>query len=177
MESKVKLFGHPIHPMLIVLPLGGLAAAVVFDIVYLLTDNSIFAEVAFWVMALGILGGLAAAIFGAIDWYYIPSNTRARSVGLLHGGLNVTIVGLFAISWFLRNGATDHVPSTVALLLSFAGIALSLVSGWLGGELVYRLGVGVDQGAHIDAPSSLSHKHPTSGSGTPRLNEPVDSRR
>lgn len=76
MESKAKLFGHPIHPMLIVLPLGGLSAAVVFDIVHLLTDNPLFAEVAFWVMALGILGGLAAAILGRLTGSISPA-TRA----------------------------------------------------------------------------------------------------
>jgi uncharacterized membrane protein len=173
MESKTKLFGHPIHPMLIVLPLGLLSGAVVFDIVYLLTNNTVFAQVAFWTMAAGILGGLLAAIFGLIDWLYIPGDTRARSVGLWHGGLNVTLVALFALSWFLRSGAADHVPGTLALILSFAGAGLSLISGWLGGELVYRLGMAVDQGANLNAPSSLSGRHPTDG--TPRLTEPADS--
>jgi uncharacterized membrane protein len=175
MESKTKLFGHPIHPMLIVLPLGLLTGAVVFDIVYLLTGNPDFAQVAFWTMAAGILGGLLAAVFGFIDWLYIPGGTRARAIGLWHGGANVTVVALFALSWFLRNGAADHIPGTLALILSFAGAGLSLIAGWLGGELVYRLGMAVDQGANLNAPSSLSGKPPAEG--TPRLTEPVDSRR
>src|ERR687884_663544 len=102
MESKVKLFGHPIHPMLIVLPLGLLAAALVFDILYLITGNGALATVAFWNILAGIIGGLLAAVFGLIDWLAIPGGTRAKQVGLLHGVGNVVVVGLFAVSWLLR---------------------------------------------------------------------------
>ncbi|MDQ2673620.1 MAG: DUF2231 domain-containing protein [Chloroflexota bacterium] len=156
MESKVKLFGHPIHPMLIVLPLGLLSAAVVFDVVYLLTDEAAFSIVAYWNIAAGIVGGLLAAVFGAWDWAHIPKDTRAKRIGLMHGGGNVVVVALFAISWLIRGGAADYEPSGLAYALSFAGLGLAAVTGWLGGELVDRLGVGVDDGAHLDAPSSLS---------------------
>ena len=105
MESKVKLFGHPVHPMLIVLPLGLLSTAVVFDIVYLLTDEPAFSTVAFWNIAAGIVGGLLAAVFGAWDWMHIPRETRAKRIGLWHGGGNVVVVVLFALSWLLRAGA------------------------------------------------------------------------
>lgn len=157
MESKAKLFGHPIHPMLIVLPLGLLATAVVFDIIYLLTDEDAFSTVAFWNIAAGIVGGLLAAVFGAWDWFHIPSGTRAKRIGLWHGGGNVVIVVLFAISWLIRlGGGETYEPTPLAYVLSFVGVGLALVTGWLGGELVDRLAVGVDPGAHLDAPSSLS---------------------
>jgi uncharacterized membrane protein len=156
MESRAKLFGHPIHPMLIVFPLGSLIAAVVFDVLYLFTGNAIFATVAFWNIAGGIIGGLAAAIFGVIDWLAISGGTRAKRVGLYHGVGNVVVVALFAASWLLRRGAPDHAPDTLAFLLAIAGVALGAVTGWLGGELVERLAVGVDDGAHLNAPSSLS---------------------
>lgn len=156
MESKVKLFGHPVHPMLIVLPLGLLSTAVVFDIVYLLTDEPAFSTVAFWNIAAGIVGGLLAAVFGAWDWWHIPRETRAKRIGLWHGGGNVVVVVLFALSWLLRAGAVDYEPSGLAYVFSFAGLALATVTGWLGGELVDRLGVGVDPGANLDAPNSLS---------------------
>ena len=156
MESKAKLLGHPIHPMLIVLPLGLFIAAVVFDILYLVTSTAAFATVAFWNIAAGIIGGLAAAVFGLWDWLAIPGGTRAKSIGLWHGAGNVVVVGLFAVSWLLRSGAQGNAPDTFALVLSFAAIVLGAVTGWLGGELVDRLGVGVDEGAHLDAPNSLS---------------------
>jgi uncharacterized membrane protein len=155
MRSRARLFGHPIHQMLIVFPLGLLATAVIFDVIHLATENPLWATMAFWMIAAGIIGGLVAAIFGLIDWTGIPSGTRAKRIGALHGIGNVVVVALFGASWFLRSG-TPETPATIALILSFAGAALSLVTGWLGGELVDRLGIGVDEGAHANAPSSLS---------------------
>lgn len=156
MESKVKVLGHPIHPMLIVFPLGLLAIAVLFDILRMFTGNEALAEVAFWNIAAGVIGGLAAALFGFIDWLNVPSGTRAKQIGLLHGGGNVVVVALFAVSWLLRLGEPNYIPSTLAFVLGAAAVLLALVTGWLGGELVYRLRVGVDDGAALDAPSSLS---------------------
>ena len=156
MESKVKLLGHPIHPMLIVLPLGLLTAAVVFDIVYLVTDDPVFTSIAFWNMGLGILGGLLAAIFGLVDWLNIPGGTRAKRIGLLHGGGNVVVVALFAVSWLLRLNGDGYAPGAMAYVFSFVGLALAAMTAWLGGELVDRLGVGVDNGANLDASNSLT---------------------
>jgi uncharacterized membrane protein len=156
MESKVKLLGHPIHPMLIVFPLGLLITAVIFDIVYLSTNNPSFATASFWCIAAGIIGGLLAAVFGLIDWLNIPAGTRAKSVGLWHGVGNVVVVALFALSWWLRYADPANVPSTLAFVLALAGVGIGGVTGWLGGELVNRLGVGVEPGAHLNAPSSLS---------------------
>jgi uncharacterized membrane protein len=156
MRSKARLLGHPIHPMLIVLPLGLFIAAVVFDAVYLWRGHGVFATVAYWNIAGGIVGGLLAAVFGLIDWTGIPSGTRARRIGLLHGGVNVVVVVAFAIAWLTRSSAPDVTPGTGIFLLEVIALGLGSVGGWLGGELVDRLGVGVDDGAHVDAPSSLS---------------------
>lgn len=155
MESRVKLFGHPVHPMLIVFPVGLLATAVIFDILHLATGNPVLAAVSFYMIAAGAVGGLLAAIFGLIDWLALPDNSRAKNIGLWHGIGNVVIVALFAVSWLLRGNNPNFVPDTLALLLSFAGIALALITAWIGGELVYRLGVGVDPGANVNAPNSL----------------------
>jgi uncharacterized membrane protein len=156
MESKAKLLGHPIHPMLIVLPLGLFIAAVVFDALYLWRGSPTFAAVGYWNIAGGIIGGLLAAVFGLVDWLAIPAGTRAKRIGLLHGGTNVVVVLLFAFVWWTRSTATDMVVSTNLFLIEVVALVLGSVAGWLGGELVDRLGVGVDDGAHLDAPSSLS---------------------
>jgi uncharacterized membrane protein len=162
-ESKAKLFGHPIHPMLIVLPLGLLSAAVVFDVVHLLTGEDAFAIVAFWNIAAGVIGGLGAAVFGAWDWWNIPRDTRAKRIDLWHGGGNVLVVVLFALSWLLRIGQQGYEPGVLAYVLSFGGLAIAAVTGWLGGELVDRLGVGVDPGANLNAPNSLSGERADAG--------------
>ena len=163
MESKAKALGHPIHPMLIVFPLGLLVAAVAFDILYLVTGNAAFATVSFWNIAGGVLGGLAAAVFGLVDWLAIPSGTRAKSVGLWHGAGNVIVVVLFAVSWLLRMGAQGNTPDIVAIGLGLVGAGIGAVTGWLGGELVDRLGVGVDEDANLNAPNSLTGKSTHAG--------------
>lgn len=154
MESRAKLLGHPIHPMLIVFPLGLFGAAIIFDLIFLLADNATMATVAYWLIAAGIIGGLIAAPFGTADWLAIPRHTRAKRVGLLHGVGNVIMLLLFIGSWSLRRDAPLE-PAWTAHLLSFLGFGLSLITGWLGGELVDRLGVGVANNAGLDAPNSL----------------------
>jgi uncharacterized membrane protein len=160
MESRAKLLGHPIHPMLIPFPLGLLPTAVIFDVVHLVTGDGLFAQVSFWMIFAGVLGGLAAAVFGAIDWLAIPAGTRAKRIGLWHGLGNVVAIGLFAASWALRAGEPEPL-SAAALGLSLTGFAIAAVTGWLGGELVDRLGVGVDDGANLNAPNSLSGRPAT----------------
>lgn len=157
MESKAKLFGHPIHPMLIPFPLGLLGAAVLFDLIALIGgDWDSLARAAFYMIATGVLAGLLAAVFGAIDWLAIPGGTRARWIGTLHGLGNVVIVVLFAVAWLLRNGDPPEDATGLPIVLEVIGVAGAVVTGWLGGELVDRLGVGVDPGANLDAPSSLT---------------------
>lgn len=156
MESRAKVLGHPIHPMLIVFPLGLLSTAVITDILYLALSDTRFPFVSFVLIAGGLLGGLLAAVFGLWDWLAIPSGTRAKSVGAAHGIGNVVVVGLFFVSWLIRWGTPDYVPTGLAFILGIVALVISLVTGWLGGELVDRLGVGVDPGAHLNAPNSLT---------------------
>ena len=154
MEAKAKLLGHPVHQMLIVFPLGLLATSFFFDLAFLATKKSELAVAAYWMIFAGVIGGLVAAVFGLIDWLAIPRGTRAKAIGLWHGGGNVVVVALFIASWFLRRGFTA--PPTAAIVTSAIAVCIALVTGWLGGELVDQLGVGVNEGAHLDAPSSMS---------------------
>ncbi len=155
MESRAKLFGHAIHPILIPFPLGLLITSVVFDVVYLLTGNGKWSEIAFWMIAAGVAGGLAAAVFGVIDFSRVPDGTRAHSIGVWHAVLSGSMVVLFAVSWLLRMGEPTE-PGAVPIVLSVLGVVLAGLTGWFGGELVERLGVGVYKGAHLNSSNSLS---------------------
>lgn len=155
MESKTKLVGHAVHPMLIVFPIGLLAMSVVFDVITLVTSIPKFSEAGFYMMISGVFSGMFAAIFGLIDFLAIPRNTRAKEVGAYHGIANVSVVLLFALSFILRWKNPGQPPVT-ALMLSFAGAALTMIGGWLGAELVERHGIGVYHGANVDASSSLN---------------------
>src|SRR5262245_29752850 len=104
MESRAKLFGHPIHQMLIVFPLGLLATSVVLGIIKLITGRDNWAPHSYWTIVAGIIGALLAAVFGLIDWLPIPKNTRAKAIGLYHGALNFIVTVLFVVSCILRMG-------------------------------------------------------------------------
>jgi uncharacterized membrane protein len=161
MESKAKLFGHPIHPMLIPFPLGLLGMAVVFDLIAIIGgDWDSLARAAYNMIAAGIVTGLLAAVFGVIDWAAIPSGTRAKGIATAHGLGNVAIVALFAVAWLLRRDDPED-PSALVVAIEAVGVLGALVTGWLGGELVDRLAIGVDPGAHPNAPSSLSGRPAT----------------
>jgi uncharacterized membrane protein len=160
MESKVKLLGHPIHPMLIVFPLALLSVGVLFDALYLATRTDELARFAFYAITVGLVGGLAAALFGLIDWMAVPAGTRAKRIGAFHGVGNVVVVLLFVVSWATRLGDLEYAPSMLPFVLGLIGLGIALVTAWLGAELVYRLGIGVDDIAGVDAPSSLGGTTP-----------------
>ncbi len=158
MTSRAKVMGHPVHPMLIPYPVGLLTTAVVFDIIYLINDRAGFTVAAAYAIAGGIIGGVLAAPFGWIDYFKIPADTRAKRIGLLHGLTNGVVLVLFAVSWLLRLNAGGWQPTPAALACSFVAVVVAGVAAWMGGELVDRLAIGIDEGANPDAPSSLSHK-------------------
>src|SRR5262249_22924084 len=128
-----------------------------FDIIYLSTHNPRWADVAFWMIAAGIIGALIAAVFGLIDLLSIPTGTRASRIGIVHGIGNVIVVGLFVASWFLRYYAVD-VPPPRLCVLSFGASAWPVSTAGLGGERAARLGGGVDGGATLNPPTPLSHR-------------------
>jgi uncharacterized membrane protein len=163
-KKTARLLGHHIHPMLVVFPLGLLGGAVAFDTVWLTNRESEFATVAYWLLGAGLIGGVAAAVFGFWDWRAIPEGTRAKRIGGIHGITQAIALVLFYVSWFMRRNNSDLFPDAQALTASYLGLAVAMFGGWLGGELVERLGVGVDPRAHLDAPNSLTPDTP-SGSG------------
>jgi len=155
MESRAKLFGHAVHPILVVFPLGLFATAVIFDAIGWAMGNGRLMEASFRIIAAGIIGGMIAALFGLIDFQAIPWNTRAKRIGIWHGLGNVGVILLFGASWLMRWPSPSN-PGSLPVLLSLGGALLMLITGWLGGELVERLGVGVDEGANLNAPNSLT---------------------
>lgn len=155
MESRVKALGHPVHPMLVMFPLGLLVTAVAFDFIDLVGGPDVLGEVAFWNITVGLAVGLLAAVAGLIDWLAIPRDTRAKRVGALHGLLNLGLVVVFAIVWLIRLGADGRDAGTALFIVELLALGAGGVSAWLGGELVDRLGVGVDDEANLNAPSSL----------------------
>lgn len=154
MSYGVRFLGHSVHPILIVFPLGLLATALIFEIIYYVEGGGTFATVAYWMTVSGLIGGVVAALFGWIDWFAIPRDTRAKRIGLLHGVVNAATLLLFAIGLYFRYGRAAD-PPMISFFLALVGGILALAGGWMGGELVERLGIAVHAGAHPNAPSSL----------------------
>lgn len=138
MHARARILGKPIHRVLIVFPLGLLATSFFFDLAWLARGSRQLALVAWWMIFAGVAGGIVAAVFGVIDWLAIPRGTRARSVGALHGGGMGIVALLYAASWLLRRDAPAD-PEGVAIVLSGLGVLLTVITGWLGGELAERM--------------------------------------
>ena len=138
MKAKARIFGHPVHLILIVFPLGLLATSFFFDLAYLAHARAELGVVASWMIFAGVIGGAAASLFGLIDWLAIPRGTRAWRVGAWHGGGNLIVAALFAASWLLRRDAPGH-PGGFAIALSGCGVLLIVLTGWLGSELADRM--------------------------------------
>ncbi|MGC4851783.1 DUF2231 domain-containing protein [Micromonospora sp. DT15] len=155
MESRLKVLGHPVHPMLVMFPVALLATAVLFDLVDTVGGPDFLGEVAYWNITVGLIGGLLAAAAGSFDLLAIPSGTRAKRVGLLHAGANIAVILLFAAVWAVRLNADSRAAGGALIAIELVALAILGISAWLGGELVDRLGVGVDRDAGLDAPSSL----------------------
>ena len=138
-------YGHPFHPVLVTVPIGAWVASVVFDIVALAAadEEEIFAEGAYWLIGIGIVGALLAALFGLMDLLAIPRGTPAFRTGLTHMALNLTVVVLFVVNFAVRAGSGYEEANVTGFVLSLIAIALLGVSGWLGGKLAYRYGVRV----------------------------------
>ena len=106
----------------------------------------------------GLFGGVVAGIAGFIDWAAIPDGVRAKRIGLYHSIGNVVVLVLFGFGWVFRLYAPLRNPPVFALIFSVLGLLLGAYAAWLGGEMVDRLGIGVNDGANMNAPNSLLHK-------------------
>lgn len=139
-------YGHPVHPILVTVPIGGWVASLVFDIASHVTgDGAFLVKGSLWLIAIGIIGALCAAATGFLDLFAIPTGTRAFRTGLQHMGLNLAVTVLYAIGFVWRLGDHQH-PGAVApgqIALSAVSLAALAVSGFLGGKLAYTYGVRV----------------------------------
>ena len=145
MASPASIAGHPIHPMLIPFPIGLWVFSVVADIIYLWRDNPDWEWLAKWTLLAGCIGAVAAAIFGIIDWLSIKDR-EVKKVANWHARLNILALLLFAASWYLRTDKGLEMTGSYKIPMALSGVGLIaiVISGWLGGELVFKHGVGVN---------------------------------
>lgn len=137
-------YGHPFHPILVTVPIGAWVASLIFDLVAMASDDpGPFAQGAFLLVLIGIVGALLAALFGVMDLMTIPSHTRAASTAIAHAVLNTVAVVIFAIDALVRQSEGRDTVSGMAVGLTVLGLLVVSASGWLGGKLSYSYGVRV----------------------------------
>lgn len=144
MGSKASIRNHPIHPMLVVFPIGLFIFSLVCDLAFHGGSHNVFwKEMAFYTMLGGVIGALLAAVPGFIDYLSIRDRS-VKSIATTHMVLNLIVVVLFIFNLGVRyNAAPDPDAQLFSTILSVVGVALMAVSGWLGGNLVYVHRVGV----------------------------------
>jgi uncharacterized membrane protein len=165
MNRSVRFLGHSVHQMLVVFPAGLLLTAFLIDIWTLVWPGTRLAALNDGLLPIGLAAAVVAAPFGYLDWRQLPQPSRARRVGALHGLGNTVAVLLFLLSWWRRDPGEP--AAWTALLPSLMAGGLLLVTAWLGGELVSRLGVGVYEDAHVNASNSLTASEATPSPDVP----------
>ena len=144
MRSRAQIKSHPIHPMLVVMPIGLLIGSWIFDLIGKATNNELLWAASYYCAIAGIIAGFCAAIPGLIDWFsVVPPKSSAKNRGLLHGGLNVLVLAAFIVIAVHRSSAIEEPRGFELGLMTIAVVVLG-ISGWLGGTLAYRNQIGVD---------------------------------
>src|SRR5437868_13736095 len=143
MSSPASFKGHPLHPILVALPIGLWIFSIVSDLIFKFGyAGAVWNDVTVYTLAGGIVGALIAALPGLVDLISIE-NPKSKSLGIWHMIINLLAVGLYCVNFWLRMHRTagDNLP----VILSVIGVLFITISGWLGGELVYVRGVAVKQ--------------------------------
>lgn len=142
MASPASIAKHPIHPILVTIPIGLWIFALVGDLIFTFGGgNPVWKDVATYSICGGIVGALLAAVPGLIDLLSL-TDPRVKKIAVWHMVINLVVVGLFAYNWWIRHDALPEAKPPV--VLSALGVVLLLISGWLGGEMVYVHGVAVE---------------------------------
>jgi uncharacterized membrane protein len=150
MASPASIRGHPVHPMIIPFPIALWVFSLVADVIYLWRGNPVWKDwIAFYSLLGGIIGAAAAAVPGLMDWLSLTDKAVVK-IANWHARLNVIALLVFAGSFYLRttSGASLIGDSyTIPVALSVFGVVLITISGWLGGEMVFKHGVAVSSGS------------------------------
>jgi uncharacterized membrane protein len=174
--STAALRGHPLHPMLVGFPITLFIGAFVTDVVYLATSGAFWAQGSVWLLGAGVAMGLLAAIPGAIDLLTIEHARRWR-LAWTHGLMNLGLVMLAALNLFLRWRDPEAAVAPFGIVLSAICVGLLAVTGWLGGEMVFRHGVGVSMSVGPPEESLESHKAAAGAGLSPRGGAPTTAKR
>lgn len=155
MKSSVNLANHPLHPILVPIPIGAFLLTLIGDIAYTATSNTFWYSFSSWTMGIGIVGALLAAIPGFLDYISVVPEGEPKRQATVHMAVNLGIVAIFALNLVMRLFTTASTGANwwLSLIMTVVGVGALMYTGWLGGELVYRHRMGIDERVHPEAPS------------------------
>ncbi len=143
MKNKARIAGHPIHPMLVSIPIGLWVFSFIADLLYFFLNSPLWAVIASYLIAAGCVGALLTALPGFVD-YMSLKDPQTKKVATWHMAINLILVALYAFNFYLRYEYQYDIRG-IPFALSFLGIVFLGLSGWLGGELIYVHKVGIDE--------------------------------
>jgi uncharacterized membrane protein len=138
MESRLRIAGQAVQPVLVMFPLGLFSMAVLFDLATLGGGPSILGELAYWNIVAGMVGGVAVAIASAVDLMFVPNGTRAKRVGVFQGLANMGVLILFAVILMVRMGTPDRTAGGGLFFIELLALGAAVFGAWYGGEIVDR---------------------------------------
>lgn len=166
MKSKASVFGHPLHTILVALPIGLAIWALLSDVIYAVSDNMTWYDMAMWTGIGFAVTAVIAALPGFVDYLTVAIKSDSRNMATVHMLSNLIVVALFIVAAALAwdEAATAGGRLTAVIVLHAAGVGLLALSGWLGGEMVYRRHIGVipDDG-EVEAAEQRRHHIPAVG--------------
>ncbi|MCR2822766.1 DUF2231 domain-containing protein [Lederbergia panacisoli] len=143
-RGKLRLFGHPVHPVVTHFPMALLPVSLLGDLLGVWTDASFWWSFSFYNLAIGLVMSIPALITGTIDFLVIPQKGAPERIALRHMTIMISAITMYAASFFIRIGVETPFGwrLTSSISLSFLGLIFLLIGGWLGGQLVYRHAIG-----------------------------------
>jgi len=147
MYSKIKIMGHPVHPMLVTFPISFYTSTLIAFIIYAFSGAQFWFRVGIIANVAGVAMAVVAATFGFLDWFLgIPSGTEAKSTGIKHMSLNLISLLLFLITLVFNAGEWSAAAPVMhgAIILPLLGFLTTLCAGYYGWTLVQNLHVGVE---------------------------------
>jgi uncharacterized membrane protein len=165
MYSKIKAAGHPVHPMLIAFPVACYTGTLVGFAVYAANGHLFWLNLAIALSVAGVGGAVLAAVPGLADWAFgIPKDSAAKMTGLVHAGLNVTALGLFAavIAVYFPDWNGPAAGATLGIILSAIGVVATIAAGFFGWTLVqdYHIGIWLAPEQELAEPAVQHHQPP-----------------
>jgi len=154
LRTPARIARHPIHPMLVTVPVGLWVFSFLCDLVFVFTKSPAWSTTAYFALGGGVIGATIAAVPGLVDGFFLRKSPIFRTV-LLHMALNLFATLVFVMSFLSRS---IEAPFSWSLMLSAVGLVPLAIAGWLGGELVFVQGLGVEPQAEGRHGWPVSHQ-------------------